>query len=183
MVNYWTKRQYSEASREPNGLAKRGLVYVMSEFFSIPATSSVCFIMDTNACKVQFEFYDIGSDSGTVKAELLEGLTANINGSASVTPRNLNRNYSDAAVASLHAAVSWSGGTQIASELVSANLKAGAEISQHKIHTLRHDTRYGMVFYNVTNQPTLCHMNLGWSESDPVSYELILGGIDDGGVT
>lgn len=182
MANYWTKRQYSEASREPNGLAKRGLVFLASEFFTIPATSSVAFVIDTGACKVQFEFYDIDSDTYTVKAELLEEFTASVN-TAPVIARNLNRNFSDATTASLHTASAWTGGTVIACELIPSGQKAGGTISQDKIHTLRHDTRYGMVFYNLGNQSTNCHMNLGWSESDPLSYNLIVGGIDSGGVT
>lgn len=31
MTNFWLKRQYAETSTEPDGLAKRGYVYLLAE--------------------------------------------------------------------------------------------------------------------------------------------------------
>lgn len=171
MANYWRKRAYQESATDSNGLSKRGLVYLMSEFFSIPATSSVSFALATNGNQVEFQFYDITSDLYEVRAELLESPTATQYNY--ITPRNLNRNYPDASTASLSAASAVSGGTKIAAELVGAQGKAGGQISQSKIHTLRDSTVYVMTFYNTGNQQTNCHMNLGWSEAEPDHYRII----------
>ena len=171
--SYWDKRAYAELSTEPADLAKRGLVYLAAQFFNIGATSSVAFVLDTNGKSVQFEFYDIVSDLHPVKAVLLEGASASFAPSASVAARNLNRNFTDNHTATLHSASAWTGGTAIASELVGSGSKAGGQISQEKVHILKNNTRYVMVFYNTGSQTTACHLNLGWSEGDPNTYKLI----------
>ena len=181
MANYWRKRQYAELSTDPNDLAKRGLVFLFNEFFAIPATSSVAFVLKTNGALVEFQFYDITSTSFPVNAELKEAPSVGTYG-ASVQAFNLNRNYSDAYTLSASAAASVTGGLRIASELVGSGSKAGGQIAQNKVHTLKNETLYGMVFYNTGNQTTNCHMNLGWSENEPIPYELIRN-VDSGGVT
>ena len=182
MANYWQKRAYAELSTEGSDLAKRGLVYLMSEFFAIPATSSVSFVLETNGKSVQFEFYDITSDAGTIKANLIEGPTYTKFGTP-IIPRNLNREYSDNATAILTAASGVSGGISIASELLPSGTKAGGAIASSKVHVLRNNEDYVMTFYNESNQSTNCHMNLGWSEGEPVPYNLVTEGINSGGVT
>lgn len=173
MTNYWEKRSYAEVSTEPDGLAKRGLVYLAAEFFDVTATSSVAFVLDTNGSPVKFEFYDISSDLHPVKAVLLEGASASFASSASVAGHNLNRNFSDTHQAALHSASAWAGGTPIASELVGSGAKVGGSLSSDKIHILSASTRYVMVFYNTGAQTTGCHLNLGWSEGEPQPFELI----------
>ena len=182
MSNYWQKRAYAELSTEASDLSKRGLVYLMAEFFTINATSSVHFVMETNGKSVQFEFYDIGSDTYTVKAQLLEAATYTKFGTP-ITPRNLNRTYPDASSIILSSASAVSGGTKIASELIGSGNKAGGALSSHKVHILRDNTAYVMSFYNTGNQPTVAHMNLGWSEDEPPQYHLVTQGINSGGVT
>lgn len=182
MSNFWQKRAYAELSTEPGDLAKRGLVYLMSEFFTVGATSSVSFVLETNGSEVQFEFYDISSDLYAIKAELIEA-PIHTNFGPFITPRNLNRNYSDGATSTLQSASAVSGGVKIASELVGSNTKGGGLISQNKVHVLKDNTAYVMTFYNTGNQPTLCHMNLGWAEGEPARYRLVREGINSGGVT
>jgi len=180
--NYWQKRTYAELSTEPADLAKRGLVYLMSEFFTVPATASVHFVLETNGKIVQFEFYDITSDTYAVRAALLESPTYTKFGTE-IPPRNLNRNYSDVATATLQSASAVSGGVKIASELVGSGTKAGGQLSQSRVHVLKEETGYVMSFYNTGNQTTGCHINLGWSEDEPAPYLLVREGINDGGVT
>jgi hypothetical protein len=172
MANYWRKRAYAEQSTDPDGLAKRGLVYLMSEFFTLPASGSVYFAMNTNGKEVEFQFYDISTALSLVRASLIES-PASVTQFNYITPRNLNRKYADDASTSLSAASAVSGGTVIATELVGNSSKAGGDVSSRKIHTLRDSATYVMRFVNVDNQATTCHMNLGWSESDPVPYRLI----------
>lgn len=172
MANYWRKRAYQESATGADGLSKRGFVYLMSEFFDVGAGASVHFALNTNGKEVEFQFYDITTDTAEVRATLLEA-PATVTPFNYITPRNLNRKFPDNASASLSAASAVTGGTPIASELVGNSAKAGGEMSSRKIHTLRDGTVYVMRFVNVSNQATTCHMNLGWSESDPQMYRLI----------
>ena len=182
MVNYWQKRAYAELSTEPSDLAKRGLVYLMSEFFTINATASVSFVMETNGVEVQFEFYDLSSDLYAVHATLVEAPTYTKFG-PTITPRNLNRNFPDSSTVTLQSASAISGGVKIASELIGSGTKAGGQFSSTKTHVLKPATGYVMTFYNTGNQPTGAHMNLGWAENEPPRYALVREGINSGGVT
>ena len=171
MANYWRKRAYQESATDPDGLAKRGLVYLMSEFFTLAASGSVFFALNTNGREVEFQFYDITSSQSLVRASLIESPTATPFNY--ITPRNLNRNFTDNATASLSSASAVSGGTVIATELIGNTSKAGGEVSSRKIHTLKDGTLYVMRFVNVDNQVSLMHMNLGWSEAEPDHYRLV----------
>ena len=167
MTNYWLKRQYAEVSTEPDGLSKRGYVYSIGEFFTIPATTTVYFGMSTNGVDVEFQFYDITSDLQPIEARLIEAPATATAGTNVITPRNLNRKYPDASTVTLRNYTAITGGTIIASELVGSGSKAGGFISQHKIHVLEAGTLYIMSFYNTGNQDTKAHLNLGWSENQP----------------
>lgn len=172
MTNFWLKRQYAEASTEPDGLSKRGYVYVIpNSFFTINATSTVYVGLNTNGVTVEFQFYDITSDLQPVEARLIEAPTATI-GNSPITPLNINRNYADDSTVSLNAYTNVSGGTVIASELVGSGSKAGGFISQAKIHVLKPNTLYVMSFLNTGNQATRMHLNLGWSEAEPLPKDL-----------
>lgn len=173
-MTFWEKRAYAELSTEPDSLAKRGLVFLMARFFDVGATSSVAFVLDTNGNPVTFEFYDITSDLHPVKAILYEGASASFSPSASFTAYNLNRNFADSHSVNLYSASAWAGGTAVASELIGSGSKAGGSLSSEKLHILRDNTRYVMVFYNTGSQTTVCHLNLGWSEGEPLTYPLIV---------
>lgn len=180
MANYWRKRAFAELSTDPNDLAKRGLVYLLAQFFDVPA--SVSFALETNGREVQFEFYTITSVDLPVRAELIEGPTFTKFGPA-IPGRNLNRKFSDDHTVGLSAASGVSGGTVIASDLVGVGTKTGGNVSSEKIHVLKNDTDYAMVFHNPGNQGTGCHLNLGWSEGEPNRYNLVREGINSHGVT
>lgn len=179
MSNFWQKRAYAELSTEPNDLAKRGLVFLLDQFFTVPATGSVHFGFATNGVEVEFQFYDITTISGVIRAELIESPTATLYG-PNIPGRNLNRNFSDTHSATLQAASGVSGGTRIASELLGNASKAGGEVSQSKVHTLKNGATYVMAFYNSENQSSLTHLNLGWSEGEPDPYSLVRDTSADG---
>lgn len=173
MTNFWLKRQYAEASTEPDGLSKRGYVYVIGDsFFTINATSTIYLGLNTNGVNVDFQFYDITSGSQPVEARLIEAPATATVGNSPVTPRNINRKYPDNSTISLNSYTNVTGGIVVASELVGSVSKAGGFISQAKIHTLKSNTLYIMSFHNTGNQATSVHLNLGWSESDPDPKEL-----------
>ena len=182
MANYWQKRAYAELSTEAGDLAKRGLVYLMHRRFTVPASSSVSFVMETNGKEVQFEFYDITSDSARVYAELIEEPTYSL-ASASFSGYNLNRTFSDAHTVTLYSASAVSGGVAVASELLGNTSKAGGSLANNKVHILKGNASYVMTFLNLDNQSTECHLNLGWSEDEPDRYDLVTEGINSGGVT
>lgn len=172
MSHYWGKRQYSEDSTESEDLAKRGMVYLLHEFFDIPALTTITFAMHTNSTPAEFAFYDIASSSEVVKGEMIEAPTVTL-GSTTIHGHNLNRLSSDNHDVTFHTATNVSGGTAIASELIGSGSKAGGVISSQKIHTLKPDTTYVMRFQNLGNQATTVHLNLGWSEDAPGHFGLV----------
>jgi len=172
VANYWRKRAYAELSTEPNDLAKRGLVYLLDQFFTVPGSGSVHFGIMTNGTEVEFQFYDITTTTGIIRAELIEAPTATLFG-PEILGRNLNRNFSDDQSVTLQAASGVSGGVRVASELIGSGTKAGGQVAQSKVHTLRNETTYVMAFHNTENQATLTHLNLGWSEGEPEPYALV----------
>ena len=182
MANYWQKRAYSELSTEPNDLAKRGLVYLLDQFFTVPASGSVQFGLETNGVTVQFQFYDISTTTGIIRAELIEAPTATLFGQE-ILGRNLNRNFANDQSVTLKAASGVSGGVRVGSELIGGGAKAGGQIAQSKVHTLKPFETYVMAFHNVENQPSLTHLNLGWSEGAPDQYALLDEGINSPGTT
>lgn len=179
MTNFWAKRAYAELSTGPDDLGKRGLVYLLDQFFTVPGSGSVFFGLDTNGTEVEFQFYDITTTVGIIRAELIEDPTATLFG-PEIVGRNLNRNFPDEQTVTLKAASGVSGGTRIASELIGGDSKAGGQIAQSKVHTLRNETRYVMAFVNTVNQDSLTHLNLGWSEGEPDPYRLVLDTAGDG---
>ena len=182
MANYWQKRAYAELSTEPSDLAKRGLVYLLARFFTVPQSGSVSFALTTNGVEVEFQFYDLSTQQEPILAELIEAPSAATKFGSLIPGRNLNRNFSDDHTVELQAASGISGGTVIASELIGSEKGAGAT-SSDKVHTLTNEATYIMTFYNSGNQNTLCHINLGWAENDPEHYNLVTEGINTPGVT
>jgi len=182
MVNYWQKRAYAELSTDPNDLGKRGLIFLVSHFFTVPGSGSVAFALETNGVLVEFQFYDIVSSLSVVRATLLEEATYTAVPDG-ISAYNMNRNFPDVYTSTLTGASGVSGGVAIASELVGGEDKSGGVASKDKVHILRNDTAYVMTFVNTANQSTLCHLNLGFSEGEPDPYKLIQYGINDGGVT
>jgi hypothetical protein len=166
MTNFWFKRQYAESSTEPDGLAKRGYVYLLSEFFTLGSQSTTRFGLSTNGSQVEFQFYEISSSLHPVKASLIEDPTVTKTSSA-IVGRNLNRNNLDAHTASFWTTATHTGGVVISSELVGSGSKAGGHISSVRIHTLLPEQDYLMVFENLGNQSTLLHLTLGWAEGEP----------------
>lgn len=171
MGSFWEKRAYAEASTEPADLAKRGLVYLMARKFAVGTGSSVSFNMATSGLPIQFEFYTLNNSGETVYAELIESASATLFGDP-IAGRNLNRNFPDTHTATLRSASAVSGGIVVASELF-GSAKASGTASESKPHILKPDTNYTMVFTNLSNQSSTCHINLGWSEGEPEVFPLV----------
>lgn len=170
-MGYWEKRAYAELSTEPGDLAKRGLVYLMAQKFTIGSAASVAFNFATNGKAVEFQFYNLNNTGEPVYAELIESASATLFGAA-IPGHNMNRNFSDTHTAVLRSASAVTGGTVIANELFGSQ-KASGDGGSEKIYTLTASTNYAMVFTNLGNQTSTCHISLGWVEGDPDQYNLI----------
>jgi hypothetical protein len=164
--NFWSKRQYSELSTEPDGLAKRGYIYLVSEFFTLTSLSTTRFGLSTVGKQIEIQFYDLSSTAHPVKATFIEAPTLTPVSSA-IVGRNLNRNVTDTHSVTFWTATTHTGGTKMASELVGNAGKAGGSAGQDRIFILKADTNYLMTFENLGNQETIFHLNLGWSEGEP----------------
>lgn len=170
-ANFWIKRILAEAEQDSNSLARRGRIYQIGETFTLQGLASVFFVLETDSADIEFEFYDIVSDTTTVTATLYEAPTVGA-ATSTITPRNLNRNYPDASTTLLYSTATMTGGVKVGSELVGTSSKAGGSISQSKLFALKPATKYGMAFVNQANQVTLMHLNLGWSEGAPDATRL-----------
>ena len=171
MTNYWLKRQYAETSTEPDGLSKRGLVYLLSEFFTIANSSTLRFGLSTNGTQVEFQSYDMSTSLHPVKATLIEAPTVTKTPSV-IVGRNLNRNQTDPHTVNFWTTTTHTGGTKFASDLVGTGSKTGGGAGSSRVHVLKPETDYLMTFENVGNQPTEFHINLAWSEGEPGSPAL-----------
>jgi hypothetical protein len=166
MATFWEKRAFGEASREPDALAKAGRIFLLSQYISVASGVTVPLALVTNGVTVRLHFYEILSTEAAIKAALVEAPTYTAS-SSNVVGRNLNRNFSDTHTVTFENVTNLSGGTVIATEYVGTAAKAGGELSQSRIHTLKKDTKYVMTFQNVGNKTTEVHLNLGWSENVP----------------
>lgn len=143
--------------------ARDGYIFLIGQQFSITSGASVSFSILTGATGAQLDFYEIVTDTATIRADLIENATIVTTGSP-IPAYNLNRNYSDSHNAVLKAASSVTGGTSISSEFVTASNQGGGAIASTKIHTLKPNTGYAMKFANAGNQTTNVFFQLGFSE-------------------
>jgi hypothetical protein len=171
MTNFWLKRQYAEVSTETDGLSKRGLVYLLAEFFTIPGSGTILFGLSTNGTKAEFQSYDLASSLHPVKATLIESPTVTKTPSP-IVGRNLNRSEPDPHALDFWTTTTYTGGTKIGSELVGTGEKAGGGMSSGRIFVLKPNTDYLITLENTQNQDTLFHINLAWSENEPKSPAL-----------
>jgi len=170
--SFWSRRAYAELSTEAGDLARRGLVFLMARKFDAAHAGSVASNLETNGVPVEFRFYELTNTGEPIYAELIESASAVTTFGSAIPARNLNRNFTDTHTAELKSASAVSGGTVIASELFGSQ-KASGGAGSNKIHTLSASTDYTMVFANLGNQTSTCHINLGFAEGDPAPFPLI----------
>jgi hypothetical protein len=154
--------------------SRDGYVYLLNRLFDIPSNSSVLFSFEAGPTGAQIDFYDFVVTSENVYAQLVEGATITVTGSA-IPAYNLNRNKSDAHTSVLKAATAITGGTIISSELVTASKGVGGIVASGKIHTLEANTQYGFRFTNQGNSVTTVHFQMGFSEQYNGYNEIWLG--------
>jgi len=159
-------------------LSKEGYVFLAQQYFLLPQALNRKFRIQTGPTGVQFEFYEITSDTGNLRAELIESPTITAAGTA-FTAYNLDRNSSDVHAAVLDGYVTSTGGTVIAQELVTASKAAGGITGSTRIHTLRANSTYVMSFTNVDNKDTNVLFSLGFAEQYNGYNDVWLGEADN----
>ena len=156
--------QNLEPDSDTDEYARAGFLYQVSQGFSIASPGTVQFNIATGTAGLQIEYYEIISDTEKVTASLIEGATVTTSGAA-IPAYNLNRVIGGTPTATLSSASTVTGGTIVASEMVTADKHAaGGGSGSNKIFTLKPSQNYVMRFVNGGNQTTGMHLNLGFSE-------------------
>lgn len=156
--------QNLEPLSDTDEYARMGFLYQVSQSFSVASPGTVQFNIATGTAGIQIEYYEIISDTEKVTASLIEGAIVTTSGAA-IPAYNLNRVVGGTPNATLASAATVTGGTVIASELVTADKHAaGGGAGSYKIFTLKPSQNYVMRFVNDGNQATGMHLNLGFSE-------------------
>lgn len=144
--------------------AKDGYLFLLQREFTVASPGTAIFEMATGVNGAQINYYEIVSDTDTIKAELIEGATVGTTGSA-IPAFNLNRTSSDAHDATFTAGTSISGGTTIAGEYITADKHAASGgMSSGKVFTLAPSTDYAMKFVNRGNQTTTVFFQMTFAE-------------------
>jgi hypothetical protein len=159
--------------------SRRGYTYNIQSTFTVPRSTSISFTVLTGSTGLQIQFYQIISSSSDVKADLIEGATVTV-GTATVPSYNLNRNSADDAEAVFNNVVSFTGGTTIVSEYVTAAKDGGGGLDIEKIVTLEPNTRYVFRFTEQTgNEDPVVFFEMGFSEKYNGYNAIWLGTIDE----
>jgi hypothetical protein len=163
---------------EPNmtaeDLTRAGYVYLLSQKFDILGAGTAIFNIATGADGLQIEFYEIVTTVSPIYAELIEGATPTVTGSA-IAAYNLNREASDAHSVEFKAVTSYTGGTTVSAELLTGSNQAGSSMQLNKIHTLQGDSDYVMKFTNIGNQTTTVFLQMAFAEKYNGMTEVWLG--------
>lgn len=129
--------------------SRQGYTYNIHSTFTVARSTSVSFTVLTGSTGLQIQFYEIISSASDVKAELIEGATVTV-GTATVPSYNINRNYADDAEAVFNNVVSFTGGTAVVAEYITASKAGGGGMATEKIITLKPNTRYVFRFTEQT---------------------------------
>lgn len=144
--------------------ARMGRVYNLHSTFTVARSTSVSFTVLTGPTGLQIQFYQIVSSSSDVRADLIEGATVTPNGTA-VATYNINRNFPDDAQAVFNGVTSFTGGTVVLAEYITAAKDGGGGMATEKIITLEPDTRYVFRFTELSgNEDPRVFFEMGFAE-------------------
>lgn len=121
--------------------SRMGRVYNLHSTFTVARNTSVSFTVLTGPTGLQIQFYQIISSSSDVRADLIEGATVTPNGTT-ISTYNINRNFPDDAQAVFNGVTSFTGGTVVLAEYITAAKDGGGGMATEKIVTLEPNTRY-----------------------------------------
>lgn len=152
-----------QPSNDMNELSRGGLVYAVSQNFTLANNGTAIFSFETGDTGAQFEFWNFDADSSSITGELIEGATITTTGAA-IPGYNLDRNSSDAHEAVLLGATALTGGTTTLMEFVGASNQSSGGVASNKVVTLEPNTEYGFRFIDVGGLGTMVHIQIGWAE-------------------
>lgn len=130
--------------------SRLGRVYNLHSTFTVARGTSVSFTVLTGPTGMQIQFYQIISSSSNVRADLIEGATVTLS-ETSVPSYNINRNFPDNAQSVFNGVTSFTGGTVVVAEYITAAKDGGGGMATEKIITLEPSTRYVFRFTELTN--------------------------------
>jgi hypothetical protein len=141
-----------------------GRVYNLHSTFTVARSTSVSFTVLTGPTGLQIQFYQIISSSSNVRADLIEGATVTPS-ATSISTYNINRNFPDDAQAVFNGVTSFTGGTAVIAEYITAAKDGGGGMATEKIITLEPDTRYVFRFTELSgNQDPSVFFEMGFAE-------------------
>jgi hypothetical protein len=141
-----------------------GRVYNLHSTFTVARSTSVSFTVLTGPTGLQIQFYQIISSSSNVRADLIEGATVTPS-ATSISTYNINRNFPDDAQAVFNGVTSFTGGTAVIAEYITAAKDGGGGMATEKIITLEPDTRYVFRFTELSgNEDPSVFFEMGFAE-------------------
>ena len=144
--------------------ARMGRVYNLHSTFTVTRSTSVSFTVLTGPTGLQIQFYQIISSSSDVRADLIEGATVTPS-ATSISTYNINRNFPDDAQAVFNGVTSFTGGTVVVAEYITAAKDGGGGMATEKIITLEPNTRYVFRFTELSgNEDPSVFFEMGFAE-------------------
>lgn len=155
--------------------ARAGYLWLISQLFTVANNNSAVFSCTTGDTGLQIESYQITTSVAPVYAQLIEGATEVVTTGTAVPAYNMNRNYADDYNAVLEGVTSYTGGTVVAAEFLSASNQASGGMDSSKIFTLEPNTEYIFDFENVGNQETRVFFQMAFAEQYNGHHHVWLG--------
>jgi hypothetical protein len=144
--------------------ARMGRVYNLHSTFTVARSTSVSFTVLTGPTGLQIQFYQIISSSSDVRADLIEGATVTASGTT-ISTYNINRNFADDAQAVFNGVTSFTGGTVVVAEYITAAKDGGGGMATEKIITLEPNTGYVFRFTELSgNEDPTVFFEMGFAE-------------------
>ena len=177
LVNYQLKN--IEPKIVGQDYARMGRVYNIHSTFTVARGTSVSFTVLTGPTGLQIQFYQIISSSSDVRADLIEGATVTPS-ATSVSTYNINRNFADDAQAVFNGVTSFTGGTVVVAEYITAAKDGGGGMATEKIITLEPNTRYVFRFTELSgNEDPTVFFEMGFAEKYNGYNDIWLATVDD----
>ena len=168
-----------EPPRSSEQFARQGKVYDVASTFTVLRNTSTTLAVTTGATGMQFQFYTISATAGQIQANLIEGATPVLNGVV-IPSYNLNRNFPDDADGVFQGVTSFTGGTVVYKEFLTADKHAGGAMSASKIITLAPNSTYLFRFSEVGgNADPKVFLQIGFAELYNGYNDIWLGAVDD----
>ena len=159
--------------------ARMGRVYNLHSTFTVNRSTSVSFTVLTGPTGLQIQFYQIVSSSSDVRADLIEGATVTPS-ATSISTYNINRNFPDDAQAVFNGVTSFTGGTAVIAEYITAAKDGGGGMATEKIITLEPDTRYVFRFTELSgSSDPRVFFEMGFAEKYNGYNDIWLETLDD----